>query len=104
MGLIGRHHRGENLTWGSFGPKALTYFLERRNLADRALPIETFYPIHWHDYLLFFASPDAISARLTDKTIGVHLWLSSNIRERRYQPPPPNSWLAVMCESFAITP
>jgi hypothetical protein len=27
--------------------------------------------------LLFFASPEAISARLTDKTIGVHLWPSS---------------------------
>jgi hypothetical protein len=103
MGLIGRQHRGEDLTWGSFGPRAFTYFLERRNLADRALPIETFYPIHWDDYLLFFASPDAISARLTDKTVGVHLWSTSNIRERKYKSPPPNSWLAVMCERYAIS-
>jgi len=41
------------------------------------LPIKAFYPIHWDDLLLFFASPEAISARLTDKTIGVHLWPSS---------------------------
>jgi Alpha 1,4-glycosyltransferase conserved region len=102
-GLIGCQHRGEDMNWGSFGPRALTYFLERRNLADRALPIETFYPIHWDDFLLFFASPDAISARLTDKSIGVHLWSSSYIRERRYEPAPANSWLAVMCDRYAIS-
>jgi hypothetical protein len=102
-GLIGCQHRGEDMNWGSFGPRALTYFIERRNLADCALSIETFYPIHWGDFLLFFASPDAVSARLTDKSIGVHLWSSSYIRERRYEPPPANSWLAVMCDRYAIS-
>ena len=101
--LIGYHRRGEEMDWGSFGPAALTYFLEHRNLAKFALPIETFYPIPWNDFLLFFASPDAISTRLTDKTIGVHLWSSSNIRERRNEPPPPDSWLAMMCERDAIS-
>ena len=99
-GLIGRQQLGEDMTWGSFGPRALTYFLKRRNVADYALPIEAFYPVYWEDFLLSFASPDALSARITDKTIGVHLWSSSFIRERRYEPPPPNSWLAVMCNRY----
>jgi hypothetical protein len=102
-GLLGRQQRGQDMMWGSLGPKALTYFLKQQNLADFALPIEAFYPIHWDDFWLFFASPDAISARLTNKSIGVHLWSSSFIQERRYKPPPPNSWLAVMCERYAIS-
>jgi len=103
MGLFGSHERGEDMNWGSFGPWALTYFIERWNLAGYAMPIETFYPIHWSDYSLFFASPDAISRRLNNKTIGVHLWSSSSIGERRYEPPPVNSWLAMMCERYAVS-
>jgi Alpha 1,4-glycosyltransferase conserved region len=101
-GLIGRQRRAEDMNWGSLGPAAFTYFLERRNLAKFALPVETFYPIHWNNTALFFASPDAISTRLTDKNIGVHLWSSSSIRERRSESPPVNSWLAIMCERYAI--
>jgi len=101
-GLVGWQHRGEDMNWGSFGPIALTYFIKRRNLTNWALPIESFYPIHWDNFLLFFASPDAISARITDKTIGVHLWSSSFIRDRRYEPPPAKSWLAMMCERYGV--
>jgi hypothetical protein len=100
--LIGRHVRGEDMIWGSFGPAALTYFLKRRNLAGCALPVETFYPFSWDDLSLFFDAPDAISGRLTDKSIGVHLW-SHLFQNRRYEPPPVNSWLAVMCERYAIS-
>jgi hypothetical protein len=102
-GLIGLHERREDMDWGSFGPRALTYYLKRRNLADFALPIEAFYPIPWNDFLLFFASPDAISPRLTDRSIGVHLWSSSCIQERKDKPPPANSWFALMCERYAIS-
>ena len=98
-GLIGRHRRAEYMDWGTFGPKALTCFLSRRDLACQALPVETFYPINWTDVSLFFAMPDAVSPRLTAKTIGVHLWSASIVTGVDGQKawgtalPPPNSWL-----------
>ena len=74
--LIGRHKRAEDLEWGSFGPAASDLFFICQGLASRALPIEAFYPIKWEETSLFFESPDAVSARLTEKTMGVHLWSS----------------------------
>ena len=109
--LIGRPDRAEDLEWGSFGPIALTDFLLRRGLTDRALPIEAFYPIHWDDISLFFATPDAVSAHLTDKTIGVHLWSSSaiqnlwsspNAQNRRNATPPGDSWIGSMCKRYDV--
>lgn len=101
-GLIGLHERGQDMKWGSFGPRALTHFLQQQGLAYHALPIEAFYPVHWRDSSLFFATPDAVSAQLTSKTCGVHLWSSSSIRQRRNEPPPSNSWLAAMCKRYAV--
>jgi hypothetical protein len=100
-GLIGRHRRAEDMEWGTFGPAALTYFLLRRNLAGYALPIEMFYPIHWEELPLLFATPDMVSPRLTEETNGVHLW-SSNINhfpdyKTWLSTPPANSWLGAMC-------
>ena len=107
-GLIGRHRRAEYMDWGTFGPKALTHFLSRRDLAGQALPVETFYPISWTDVSLFFAMPDAVSPRLTAKTIGVHLWSASIVtgvdgqKARGTALPPANSWLGAICERYGI--
>jgi Alpha 1,4-glycosyltransferase conserved region len=107
-GLIGRHRRAEYMDWGTFGPKALTYFLSRRDLAGRALPVEAFYPINWKDASLFFAMPDAVSSRLTPNTIGVHLWSTSIVTGVDGQKtwgtrlPPANSWLGAMCKRYGI--
>jgi len=109
-GLIGRHERAEDMEWGTFGPAALTYFLLRRDLAGHALPLETFYPIHWTEVSLFFATPDAVSSRLTEKTDGVHLWSTAIQNElllpdgqnRRNALPPANSWLGAMCKRYGV--
>jgi hypothetical protein len=106
--LVGRHERAEDLQWGTFGPAALTYYLRKRDLIDRALPIDTFYPIHWDDISLFFATPDAVSSRVTRNTIGVHLWHSvmqrsfSDIKNLQTASPPESSWLGRMCERYEV--
>jgi hypothetical protein len=71
------------------------------------LPIEAFYPINWTEISLFFATPDAASSRLTEKTISVHLWSTSILKSPNGQTwrnalPPANSWLGVMCERYGI--
>jgi hypothetical protein len=105
--LIGQHKPAEDLAWGTFGPAALTYFLLRRGLGGQALPIEIFYPINWTEISLFFATPDAVSSRLSEKTIGVHLWSNSILngpdgQKRRNTLPPVNSWLGAMCRRYGI--
>jgi hypothetical protein len=105
--LIGRHKRAEDLAWGTFGPAALTHYLSRRHLASHALPIEAFYPINWTEVSLFFATPDAVSSRLTEKTIGVHLWSTSILKSPNGQTwrnalPRANSWLGAMCERYGV--
>ena len=43
-GWVGRHVRPENMTWGTFGPKALTEALRRHGLLHLARAPEVFYP------------------------------------------------------------
>jgi hypothetical protein len=106
--LIGQHKRAEDLAWGTFGPAALTYFLLKRGLVGQALPVETFYPINWTEISLFFATPDAVSSRLSEKTIGVHLRSTSILLKSpdsqtwRNALPPANSWLGAMCERYSV--
>ena len=107
-GLIGRHQHAEDMEWGTFGPAALTYFLLRRNFAGHASPIETFYPVHWTEIPLLFATPDMVSPRLTEKTNGVHLW-SACINESLWpdaenwrNTPPANSWVGAMCKRYGV--
>lgn len=63
----------ENCQWGVFGPKALTWFADRNGMRGQALAPETFYPVAWDDRADLIDNVD-LSARLTDKSIGVHLW------------------------------
>jgi hypothetical protein len=105
--LIRRHKRAEDLAWGTFGPAALTHSLSTRHLLGEAMPIEAFYPINWTEISLFFETPDAVSSRLTGKTIGVHLWSNSiangpNGQTRRNTLPPANSWLGAMCKRYGV--
>jgi Alpha 1,4-glycosyltransferase conserved region len=69
--------------------------------------VEAFYPINWTEISLFFATPDAVSSRLTEKTISVHLWSTSILKSPdgqiwRNAPPPANSWLGAMCERYGV--
>ena len=105
--LVGRHKRAEDLAWGTFGPAALTHCVSTRHLLGQALPIEAFYPINWTETSLFFATPDAVSSRLTEKTIGVHLWSNSitngpNGQIRRNTLPPEKSWLGAMWKHYGV--
>lgn len=103
-GVIGRHLRPEDMTWGTFGPKALTEALSRHHLLHLARPADVFYPIHWTEAHLIFEAAAKVDRAITPETIAVHLWGDSNQRERRRQPPQPGSWIASMCGRFGVAP
>ena len=64
-----------DMSWGTTGPRALTHHLARHGLSGRALPVDAFYPVAFHEtHLLAAADASAVRARLTDGTLCVHLW------------------------------
>jgi len=108
--LTGRHRSAEHLEWGTFGPRALTEMLGRHELTGRALPQESFYPVIWTESAMFYEPHDVVEARITPRTIGVHLWSTSSriatpaIMEKRNAPLPAGSWIATQCAAYGVVP
>jgi len=109
-GLVRRHQRAEAMEWGTFGPRALTHIVRQCGVAKEALPSDVFYPILWTETALFYGPPEAVEVRLTDRTLGVHLWSTSSLiatpemAERRKGLPPADSWLGARCAAHGIGP
>jgi len=76
IGYLSRPGFGvSHMSWGTAGPKALTYHLRRRGLERHALPSEAFYPIGPHEtHLLARVEAEAVRARVSSETLCVHLW------------------------------
>jgi alpha 1,4-glycosyltransferase len=107
-GLVGQHQTATDMDWGTFGPRALTETLQRHRLTDRALPCDTFYPILWMETALFYGPADIVEARLTERTIAVHLWSTSGlmstpeVEKKRNAPPPSGNWIAGKCAAYGV--
>jgi alpha 1,4-glycosyltransferase len=107
-GLGRLHQAAEDMQWGTFGPRALTQILRRRNLTDLALHRETFYPLDWRETALFYEPPDIVEARLSHRTVAVHLWSSGGftatpeMTAKRNAPAPLCSWIGSRCAAYGI--
>lgn len=107
-GLIGAHQAAEDMQWGTFGPRALTQTLRRRNLTGLAVDRETFYPLDWRETALFFEAPDVVEARLSTRTVAVHLWSSGGFNAtpemmaKRNAPAPSYGWIGGKCAAYGI--
>ena len=93
----------ENYRWGTFGPAALTYMAKKHRVAHRAQTRPVFYPILHPDAKLVCGSPEGVESRLTPETRTVHLW-SSVLSRVAKGPPPPGSWLGLVCRRHGIHP
>jgi hypothetical protein len=98
---VGRQLSLQQLEWGAAGPLALTEFVRRNGLAEHAQPKDVFYPIHWSERALLLAPSETVDLRLTHQTRAVHLW-HKGLTEDQKERPPPGSFLARMCERFAV--
>jgi hypothetical protein len=107
-GLLGQHQLAENMKWGTFGPRALTETLRRHALLDLAYSRDVFYPILWDEVALFWGSPEIVEARLSARTLAVHLWSTSSLMatpelvEKRRALPPNESWIGKKCAAHQI--
>jgi Alpha 1,4-glycosyltransferase conserved region len=107
-GLVDRHIRGEDMDWGTFGPRALIETLRRYGLAGQALPSDVFYPILYDETAQLYEPPHIMNARITDRTIAVHLWSTGSsmstpeVVEKRRAPIPAATWIGEKCAAYGI--
>ena len=64
----------ENLPFSALGPHALTYYLKKHHLYEKALPIDVFYPLHWTQVHHLVDPNFRIESVLSDNTVGLHLY------------------------------
>jgi hypothetical protein len=64
-----------HMSWGTAGPKALTYYLRQRGLEGLALARHAFYPVGPHEmHLLVGVEAEAVRHRIGQETLCIHLW------------------------------
>lgn len=95
----GGHQTPADAPWGTYGPALFTAAARKFGLEDRAQPPEVFYPLPWPQADLLFEDAWHTESRLTDRTLGVHLW-NHMIGDRKKEPFPPGSYLAALARRF----
>jgi hypothetical protein len=73
----------EDLPWASIGPHALSYYAEQHGIADRAAPIDRFYPVPWMQLELLFDPGLSLQELVTHRSDTVHLYNSTLTRRAR---------------------
>jgi len=82
-----------------FGPRALTYFLEKHGRLDAALAREVFYPVHYSKAGDLVDPADPVTPILTERSRIVHLWHSLLFR---IPYPPPTSFLGKQIKRYGL--
>ena len=97
---IGSPVHVQDMKWGVFGPQALTFFAKETGADKCALPKHVFYSIYFDEaHGPFMVSWD-VASRLSDKTLGLHLWNQAIRRPSHLRPNNPMGRLIVEQGSF----
>ena len=97
---IGSPVHVRDMNWGVFGPQALTYFAKETGADRYASAKHVFYPVYFDEaHRPFMASWDA-ALRLSDETLGLHLWNQRLRRPSHLRPDNPMGRLIVEQGSF----
>lgn len=95
------------LSWGLWGPQALTHFLAATGEIGHALPTEALYPIPFRDRRVMLKKAAKAEARLSPATLSVHLYgrrMRARLREKEGGLPPEGSWLAAALDRHGLDP
>ncbi|MEM7076329.1 MAG: hypothetical protein AAF484_14645 [Pseudomonadota bacterium] len=95
-----------DMTWGTWGPHALTHYLQKTGESKYALPVEGLYPISFGNRraLIRGRARHRVEAMVTDGTYSVHFY-GRRIREKLVQKgglPEEGSWMAAALEKHSI--
>lgn len=91
----------DDFPWGTFGPGMLTYAIRKNGLFGHAQSADVFYPVRYQDAQKLYEPAHVVEAMLTDRTLAIHMW-HSRLQGLRDAPPPPDSFMARMCERFGV--
>lgn len=86
-------------TEGPFGPRALTYFLEKHSCQDAALNPDVFYSVPATRAADTLDPIDPVSSILSEETRIVHLWRG---QLSKLPPPPPSSFVGKHLKRLSI--
>ena len=75
----------EVLPFSALGPQALTHYLKKHHLSEKALPNDVFYPLHWKQAHRLFDPDFRIESVFSDNTVGLHLY-NESIRQTLNEP------------------
>ena len=98
---IGRPMGLAEVKRATFGPPALTRYVDRNNLHHLVFPQDVFFPLPWAQATDAFDPEVDITHFFTSRTVAVHLW-HSKVEHLKNAPPPPGSFLARMCEKYQV--
>jgi hypothetical protein len=86
-----------DMTFGTSGPRALTFYLGQHGLMGCARAADAFYPVGWRESdLLSERDREAVRARITERTSCIHLW--SRARSERNARIAPGSFLEAVID------
>lgn len=91
----------EDLPWGTYGPRMLTYVAEKHNVLRLASPAEVFYPVSWQKIRSLYDPSNPIENLLTDRTLAIHLY-NSQLRDLATEAPPVGSYIANVCVQLGV--
>lgn len=87
--------------WATFGPGLLTYAVKKNKLGGFVQGEDVFYPLGWSDATDLYGPADLVERRVTARTHAVHMW-HARLAGLRDAPPPPGSYLDIMCERLGV--
>lgn len=71
---VGIPRRVDEMPWGVWGPKLLTYTIKKLSLEAHASPIDEFYPVPGMHFPLLFDPQLSLEDIITPRTSAIHLW------------------------------
>ncbi|HWL58450.1 MAG TPA: glycosyltransferase family 2 protein [Paracoccus sp. (in: a-proteobacteria)] len=111
--LLDRKSQGEparigDMPWGTFGPKALTWFARKTGEIENAQPAEIFFPVSFQDRkaLVETELTDTLAEKFErHESLCVHLysrWLRKSCERSSHGLPPRHSWIGKWIEANGI--
>jgi hypothetical protein len=92
---LGRPVALEDMAWGTAGPLALTYHAKEMALADRAQPIDIYYPLAFQQASRLLCPATTLDDLATSRSQIIHLW-NEHWRRVGLVDAPPGSPLAMI--------
>ncbi len=99
-------HAGQ-MSWGIWGPQALTHYLKKTGEVVHSLDREVLYPISFQDRRMLLRPGVDLSAMITERTLSVHLYgrrIRGRLRATHGGIPPRRSWLGRALRRHGINP